>query len=204
MSTEVQYEDMNPAGLHEVQQVLPALDAAAEALLARLQYPTTGNPSDIWLNIAATASAAGSVALRGTVPEIEQYTAGEFVLSDVHDAQGRLWTFMAAVAPFLGLSAGIENVVSPGRTSPEVEVSELVGRVQGALRQITADASMAPKFRGYVAALASMKLVAGAHSTGVLDQKTGKGVAASYLVAGSKTVPPSMHLNDTQSGDHGA
>src|SRR5262245_36359412 len=100
---------------------------------------------------------------------------------------------MVAVSPGLGLgNVAPRDPGVPPEHEPRFSVVELVGKLQAPLRQVTSNAHLAQRFRAYVGTLAAMKLVAAAHSMDLLDQGLGKTIAEFYLVAGSKTVPPSF------------
>lgn len=180
--------------LNELKQVYPELNTAAGELLASLGPSFTGTPEGhIETDIAGAASVAGATLLRAVVPDLERHRAGDILLADVHDGQGQLLRFMAAISPGMGLSPdnGWNDAV-PSEHEPLLRISELVGKLQGPFEHVVAQAGVPSQFRGHVAALAAMKLVAAGHEMGLLDQRVGKALVTHYLIAGSKTVPPTL------------
>ncbi len=178
----------------ELERLLPAFDAAANALLDYLGPPFTGTEDGhLETDIAAAAATAGSSLLRCAVPDLSVLTPGTAILADVHRGQQQLFRFMAAAGPGLGLSeTPPQNHGDEPRHQPLLPLEEMVGRLQEPLRAATADAGLPLALSGYVGALAAMKLIAAGKSLELLDERVGKSIAMHYVVAGSKTVPPAL------------
>jgi hypothetical protein len=175
-----------------LKRAYPAINKAAGELLHGLGPAFTNTPEGhIQTDIAAAASLAGSVLLREAVPDLERYPAGQVILSDTHHRQRELLGFMGAVAPGMGLAAdGWDGSVPTGQ-APLLDVVTMIGKLQDSLEQIVTRHRIPAEYRAHVAALSAMKLVGAGQGMAILDQQIGKALASYYLVAGSKTVPPS-------------
>jgi len=180
--------------LKELKRIYPALNASADKFLDSFGPSLTLTPDGhIETDIAGAASLAGSKVLRAAVSDLDRHPAGQVILAEVYDGQDALLRFMAGVAAGMELSAddSWDEPVSPDH-KPLLEVPELVGKLQHPLRRAALQAKIPTQFHGHVAALTAMKLVAGGHLSGLLDQAIGRSLAAYYVIAGSKTVPPAF------------
>jgi len=168
----------------------PAMNVVAgDFLKACLGPQFTSTPNGhIQTDIAAACSLSGVMILQETVPDLSGVEPGIVILSEIHSRQEDIFDFMTNV------------VISDGRRTPSgvwdnftaindpmFSCEEMTRRLAPRFYELCG--LFARPYHKYIAALAGMKLVLAGDSRGLLDFDVGQGLAAYYVVAGSKTAP---------------
>jgi len=168
----------------------PAMNVVANRFLAACLGPQfTSTPmGHIQTDIAAACSLSGVMILQETVPDLSGVEPGIVILSEIHSRQEDIFDFMTNV------------VISDGRRTPSgvwdnftaindpmFSCEEMTRRLAPRFYELCG--LFARPYHKYIAALAGMKLVLAGDSRGLLDFDVGQGLAAYYVVAGSKTAP---------------
>ena len=164
------------------------LNAASVFISTALGPKFTSTPNGhIQTDIAAACSLSGLMILQETVDGLSKLEPGIVLLSDVQPLQKEVFDFMANVGYSNGLdpSVGWDNL--DGVHDPLFDCIEMTKRLAPIFYAVVQPFER--PYQKFLAALAGMKIVLAGKSTGILDPNVGKGLAAYYVVAGSKTVP---------------
>jgi hypothetical protein len=170
---------------------IPRILELSGGVLAYLGPEFTGTPEGhIQTNIAAASSLAGLMALQEAVADLPAHTRaakpGTVILSDCHDLQGEVMGFMANYCASNGLGAQGWGDVT-GEHDPMFECAEMTRRLAPPFYRVCAGLDR-PLLK-FVAAAAGMRILMAGVEMGIVDEARAKGMAAYYVVAGSKTVP---------------
>jgi hypothetical protein len=144
--------------------------------------------------IAGAATVAGVVLLRETLPNLDEFPGGTVVTGDFVDRlyleQHRMQALFMVLAGQMGIDpdGGWDDEVPPDH-APIMETRDLTRLLEPVLRAACSVCHVPDEYRAHVAGLATMELVAAAHADKLLDQRVGKAIAMSSVVAGSRTVP---------------
>ena len=167
-----------------------AMGVAANKLLRECLGPQFTSTPDghIQTDIAAACSLSGLMILQETVPDVYRSKPGNVIISETYSRQEVIFDFMTNV------------VISDGRRAPSgvwdnftaindpmFSCEEMTRRLAPRFYELCG--LFARPYHKYIAALAGMKLVLAGDSRGLLDFDVGQGLAAYYVVAGSKTAP---------------
>jgi len=169
---------------------------AAEFLGDYLGPGFTATPQGhIQTDIAAACSLSGLMILQEVVPDLPALARrkpGIALIAEVHELQNEVFTFMANVAASNGLdpSSGWNNLGAIN--DPMYDCVEMTRRLAPAF--YAHFASFERRYFKFLGALIGMKLVRAGASVGLLEPDVGKGLAAFYVLSGSKCMPSAEAL----------
>jgi Tfp pilus assembly protein PilF len=173
-------------------QLLPNIaevnEIANDILAVQFGPQFTSTPDGhIQTDIAAACSLSGLMILQETVPDLTKHEPGIMLISEVHSRQQEVLDFMMKFAAMRGMnpSTGWDN--QEAIKEPLYDCIEMTKRLAKKFYEICENFERSDY--KYIAALTGMKLVLAGSKTGLLDPEKGKGLAAFYVVMGSKTVP---------------
>jgi len=169
----------------------PIINAAADDMLKLFGPEFTNTPGGhVETDIAAAASLAGLLILRGKGFDLGAFKPGTVFLSDIDTEMDGIWNFMTAVAGNVGMDpeSGWDEEI-PDENKPMYSVPEMTRKTEKKVIAICGKHKVKPEFFPYVAVLAALKLVYSADKLHILDQNTGKALTGYHVIAGAKTIP---------------
>ncbi len=177
--------------LLKIQENYPEISAAANDVLGLLGPGFTNMPEGhVETDIAAAASLAGLMILKGKGFDLGQFTPGSVLLTELDTEMDEIWNFMMAAAGTMGLdpSGGWDQDI-PEAHKPLYIIPDMTHKIEGEFRSVCSRHHLENGFFPYVAVLAALKLVYAADTMHMLDQNIGKALTGYHVVAGAKTVP---------------
>ena len=177
--------------LSDIQKNYPEISAAANDVLGLFGPGFTNKTGGhVETDIAAAASLAGLMILKGKGFDLGQFTPGSVLLTDLDTEMDEIWNFMMAAAQNMGLdpSGGWDGEI-PEANKPLFSVLEMTRTTEKDFLAVCGRHHLKKDFFPYVAVLAALKLVYAADTMKILDQDIGKALTGYHVVAGAKTVP---------------
>jgi hypothetical protein len=174
----------------EIQKNYPEISAAANEVLGLLGPGFTNTPEGhVETDIAAAASLAGLMILKGKGFDLSQFTPGSVLLTELDTEMDEIWNFMMAAAGTMGLDpSGGWDLEIPKAHKPLYTIQEMTQKTENGFLALCSRRKLKRGFFPYVAVLAALKLVFAADKNHMLDQNIGKALTGYHVVAGAKTV----------------
>lgn len=141
-------------------------------------------------DIAAAASLAGLLILRGKFPELPALKPGTVFLSPMDEEMNLIHMFMGGVCNALELDPkGGWNTDIPKENMPLWSIPEMTRKIEKDCLAICSSHNLQREFSPYAAVLTSMRLVSAGNKVHILDQNIGKALVAYHVYGGARTIP---------------
>ena len=151
----------------------------------------TGTPKGhIETDIAAAASLAGLLILRGKFPALPDLKPGTVFLSPMDEEMNLIHMFMSGVCEALELDPrGGWNTDIPKDNMPLWKIPDMTRKIEKDTLDICNRHKLQKEFFPYAAVLTSMRLVSAGNKLRILDQNIGKALVAYHVCGGARTIP---------------
>lgn len=151
----------------------------------------TGTPGGhIETDIAAAASLAGLLILRGKFPVLPVLKPGTVFLSPMDEEMKLIHMFMGGVCEALELDPkGGWNTDIPKEHMPLWTLPEMTRKLEKDCLDICGRHKLPKEFSPYASVLTSMRLVSAGNKLRILDQNIGKALVAYHVYGGARTIP---------------
>jgi hypothetical protein len=181
----------NKSEKDEIASNYPRIHQTANSFIKVFGSTFTGTPNGhIETDIAGASAISGLMLLRALPVDLAQHKPGTIILSEIHEAQDKLFHFLTNVAFSMGINpkSGWNNKILTEH-QPLFGVLELTQKLEPPFYKACTETGISKEFYQYVAGLTAMKLVATGSQMRILDADIGKSITSFYVVAGAKTVP---------------
>jgi hypothetical protein len=128
--------------------------------------------------------------LRSSVPDVSAMPPGSAILFPMDEEMDLIHNFMTGVCVSLDLdpSSGWDTEI-PDENKPLFSIPDMTQKTGKDFLAICRGKNLQEEFFPFVAILGSLKIVSAGKQMGLLDEDTGKSLAAYYVYAGARTVP---------------
>lgn len=177
--------------ISDVVKNLAVINEAASDMLDMFGPGFTNTPEGhIETDISAAASLAGLMILRSKVPAVGAMPPGSAILFPMDEEMDLIHNFMTGVSVSMELdpSGGWDTDIPDGNR-PLFSIPDMTRKTEKDFLAICNGHNLQTEYFPFVAILGSLKIVSAGKQMGLLDENTGKSLAAYYLYAGARTVP---------------
>ncbi len=184
----------------DLKEKFDLIHAAANLFLHNFGPQFTKTPEGhIETDIIGASSIAGTLILRETVKDLDKYTPGTAILSEVYDDQNEVLKFVTGVALTFGVNLmehkkkkhNFEKIIDSHQ--PLITPLEMTRILEPKLVKACNDNNLSTDYGAFVAGLTAGKLIGVAIEYGMLDSNVSNELLTYYVIAGSKTVPYPFH-----------
>jgi hypothetical protein len=177
--------------LADIQAAWPAISDASSAFMKEFGPAFTGTErGHIATDIAGAAAIAGRIVLEESGTDLGMRQSGLVLLWDSQDREQAIVRFMRASGALIGLDREFTLAASiPQEHESLLETNEMTNRLRGPLLAACDEYGLDPRFRPFVAAWASMRLLAAASQLSLMPEPVGRMVAVLGIMRGARTVP---------------
>jgi len=153
------------------------------------EFTVTEN-GHIETDIAAAASLAGLLILRGKFPALPALEPGSVFLSPMDEEMNLIRMFAAGVCKSLGLDPnGGWNTEIPKEHMPLWSIPEMTRKLEKRCTETCSRHNLPKEYSPYASVLVAMRLVSAGNKLGILDQNIGKALVAYHVYGGARTIP---------------